>query len=94
MAAGLSSQDGTSAASAIHTLGRGCSFTDRITTDTGQLDAGLFFLAYQRDPRHQFIPLQQRLARRDALNEHIRHVGSAVYAVPPGVGDGGRYLAR
>lgn len=79
-------------ANANHLLRRGYSFTDGITTATGQLDAGLFFLAYQRDPRHQFIPLQQRLADTDALNEYIQHVGSAVFAVPPGVANGGHYL--
>ena len=32
--------------------------------DLGQLAAGLFFLAYQRDPRTQFVPIQQALAAR------------------------------
>lgn len=70
-------------------LRRGFSFTDGIDPRTGQLDAGLFFLAYQRDPRTQFIPLQQRLSEGDALNEYIQHTGSAVFAVPPGVESGG-----
>ncbi|MFF2651930.1 iron uptake transporter deferrochelatase/peroxidase subunit [Streptomyces sp. NPDC058045] len=65
-------------------LRRGYSFTDG-TDGLGRLDAGLFFLAYQRDPRTGFIPVQRRLARHDALNEYIQHVGSAVFAVPPGV---------
>ena len=56
---------------------------------TDQLDAGLFFIAYQRDPRTHFVPLQRQLAASDALNEYIKHVGSAVFAVPPGVRDGG-----
>ncbi|MFE0047254.1 iron uptake transporter deferrochelatase/peroxidase subunit [Streptomyces albireticuli] len=68
-------------------LRRGYSFTDG-TDGLGRLDAGLFFLAYQRDVRDAFIPLQSRLARTDALNEYIQHVGSAVFAVPPGVRDG------
>jgi deferrochelatase/peroxidase EfeB len=67
----------------IHILRRGYSFTDGIKPATGQLDAGLFFLAYQRDPRRQFVPLQQRLAT-DKLNEYIQHVGSALFAIPPG----------
>jgi deferrochelatase/peroxidase EfeB len=71
------------AAAGIHILRRGYSFTDGIKPATGQLDAGLFFLAYQRDPRKQFVPLQQRLAT-DALNEYIQHVGSALFAIPPG----------
>ena len=44
---------------------------------------GLFFIAYQRDPRRQFIPLQKRLAGSDALNEYIKHVGSAALRDPP-----------
>jgi deferrochelatase/peroxidase EfeB len=39
-----------------------------------------------RDVRKGFIPLQRNLAT-DALNEYIQHVGSAVFAVPPGVRD-------
>jgi deferrochelatase/peroxidase EfeB len=55
----------------------------------GQLDAGLFFIAFQRDPRTQFVPLQQRLGESDALNEYVKHTGSAVFACPPGVREGG-----
>jgi deferrochelatase/peroxidase EfeB len=67
----------------IRILRRGYSFTDG-TDGLGRLDAGLFFIAYQRDPRNGFIPLQRNLAT-DALNEYIQHVGSAIFAVPPGV---------
>ncbi|MFJ6808653.1 iron uptake transporter deferrochelatase/peroxidase subunit [Streptomyces anulatus] len=67
-------------------LRRGYSFTDG-TDGLGRLDAGLFFLAYQRDVRDAFIPVQRNLARDDALNEYIQHVGSAVFAIPPGVLD-------
>ncbi|KNB52863.1 iron uptake transporter deferrochelatase/peroxidase subunit [Streptomyces caatingaensis] len=67
-------------------LRRGYSFTDG-TDGLGRLDAGLFFIAYQRDVRDGFIPVQTRLSRSDALNEYIQHVGSAVFAVPPGVRD-------
>ncbi|MEU5716688.1 iron uptake transporter deferrochelatase/peroxidase subunit [Streptomyces sp. NPDC020403] len=67
-------------------LRRGYSFTDG-TDGLGRLDAGLFFLAYQRDVRKGFIPVQRSLAAADALNEYIQHVGSAVFAVPPGVRD-------
>ena len=34
-------------------------------------DCGLIFAAYQRDPRRQFIPVQQRLAAADALNPWV-----------------------
>ncbi|MFB7260217.1 iron uptake transporter deferrochelatase/peroxidase subunit [Streptomyces nojiriensis] len=67
-------------------LRRGYSFTDG-TDGLGRLDAGLFFLAYQRDVRKGFIPIQRNLAKSDVLNEYIQHVGSAVFAVPPGVRD-------
>ncbi|AEY89035.1 MULTISPECIES: iron uptake transporter deferrochelatase/peroxidase subunit [Streptomyces] len=77
----------------ITILRRGYSFTDG-TDGLGRLDAGLFFLAYQRDVRKGFIPLQRRLAAHDALNEYIQHVGSAVFAVPPGVRDSGDWWGR
>jgi deferrochelatase/peroxidase EfeB len=51
-------------------------------------DAGLVFLAYQRDPRRQYTPIQRRLAS-DALSAFTRHVGSAVFAIPPGARPGG-----
>jgi deferrochelatase/peroxidase EfeB len=70
----------------ITILRRGYSFTDG-TDGLGRLDAGLFFLAYQRDVRNGFIPLQRKLSASDALNEYIQHVGSAVFAIPPGVRD-------
>ncbi|MEU6226756.1 iron uptake transporter deferrochelatase/peroxidase subunit [Streptomyces sp. NPDC047042] len=66
-------------------LRRGYSFTDG-TDGLGRLEAGLFFLAYMRDVRKGFIPVQRNLAT-DALNEYIQHVGSAVFAIPPGVRD-------
>ncbi|MFF8260448.1 iron uptake transporter deferrochelatase/peroxidase subunit [Streptomyces virginiae] len=67
-------------------LRRGYSFTDG-TDGLGRLDAGLFFLAYQRDVRTGFVPIQRNLAKSDVLNEYIQHVGSALFAVPPGVRD-------
>jgi len=70
-------------------LRRGYSYTDGIDPATGQLDAGLFFLAFQRDPHAQFAAIQRRLGRDDALNEYIRHTSSAVFAIPPGVTRGG-----
>lgn len=68
-------------------LRRGYSFTDGVDPRTAGLDAGLFFIAYMRDPT-QFITVQQRLATHDLLNEYIQHTGSALFAVPGGVGKG------
>jgi deferrochelatase/peroxidase EfeB len=73
----------------IRILRRGYSFTDGMDSQLGQLDAGLFFICYQRDPRSQFVSLQRRLAQDDALNEYIKHTGSAVFACPPGTAPGG-----
>ncbi len=67
-------------------LRRGYNFVDG-SDGLGRLDAGLFFIAYQRDPRTQFVPVQAALASSDLLNEYLKHVSSAVFAVPPGVGD-------
>ncbi|HPE12742.1 MAG: deferrochelatase/peroxidase EfeB [Actinobacteria bacterium] len=72
----------------VRMLRRGYNYTDG-SDGLGRLDAGLFFLAYQRDVRTSFLPVQQMLARSDTLNEYIRHTGSAVFAVPPGVAEGG-----
>jgi deferrochelatase/peroxidase EfeB len=74
-------------------LRRGYSFTDG-TDGLGRLDAGLFFLAYQRDPRTGFVRLQRALSRQDALNEYIQHVGSALFAIPPGVRGAGDWWGR
>jgi len=75
-------------------LRRGYSFTDGTDPATGQLDAGLFFLAYQKDPRVQFVPIQRRLGSSDALNEYIKHVGSGLFAVPPGVSAAGDFFGK
>ena len=70
-------------------LRRGYSFTDGFDAERGQLDAGLFFISFQRDPHKQFVPLQRRLAANDRLNEYIRHTSSALFACPPGATEGG-----
>ena len=70
-------------------LRRGYSFVDG-TDGLGRLNAGLFFLAYQRDPRDQFVRINRQLttAKNDALNEYIQHVGSGLWACPPGLQPG------
>ncbi|MBO9521588.1 MAG: deferrochelatase/peroxidase EfeB [Nocardioidaceae bacterium] len=65
-------------------LRRGYNFTDG--TDTlGRLDAGLFFLAYVRDPGRHYVPMQNKLSAHDGLMEYLQHTGSGLWAVPPGV---------
>lgn len=71
----------------VRILRRGYNFTDG-TDGVGHLDAGLFFLAFMRDPAKQFVPMQRALASKDVLNEYIEHNGSAVFACPPGTKPG------
>jgi deferrochelatase/peroxidase EfeB len=73
----------------VRILRRGYSFTDGVDESLGELEAGLFFICFQRDPEKQFVALQKRLGQFDALNEYIRHVGSAVFAIPRGAKPGG-----
>lgn len=66
-------------------LRRGYNFVDG-NNELGRLDAGLFFVSFQRDP-DQFVRLQRALST-DVMNEYIRHVGSGLWAIPPGVAAG------
>lgn len=68
-------------------LRRGYSYTDGLSG--GAAAAGQLFICFQRDPRAQFIPMQTALALNDLLNEHTRHVGSAIFACPSGAQPGG-----
>jgi deferrochelatase/peroxidase EfeB len=71
----------------VRMLRRGYNFVDG-TDALGGLNAGLFFLAYVRDPRTHFIPVQLRMAKVDALMEYLKVTGSALFAVPPGAQPG------
>jgi deferrochelatase/peroxidase EfeB len=57
-----------------------------------EYDAGLLFLAYQKDPRQAFVPIFTRLAETDALNQFTTHTASAVFAVPPGTTGPGDWI--
>jgi deferrochelatase/peroxidase EfeB len=70
----------------IEILRRGYNFTDG-TDGLGHMDAGLFFIAFVRDPVKQFIPMQAEMSRRDAMNEYITHTGTALFACPPGLAE-------
>ncbi len=55
----------------------------------GSSDAvGLIFTTFQADIEHQFLPVQQRLAEVDGLNEWTTPIGSAVFWIPAGVRPG------
>jgi len=71
----------------IRILRRGYSYTDGIDPVRGTLLGGLFFIAFMRNPS-QFVTLQQRLGTHDALNEYVKHTGSAIFACPAGLQPG------
>ena len=53
-----------------------------------EYDAGLLFIAYQRDPRTGFTPMFQPMSKLDLLNQYATHIGSALFACPGGVREG------
>jgi deferrochelatase/peroxidase EfeB len=67
----------------IKILRRGYNFTDG-SDGFGHLDAGLFFIAFVRNPVTNFIPVLAAMSN-DALNEYITHTGTAVFVCPPGL---------
>lgn len=69
----------------VRLLRRGYNFVDG-NDAVGALAAGLFFVSYQRSPE-QFVTVQRALSS-DLLSEYIVHVGSGVFAVPPGAASG------
>ncbi|MBW8710619.1 MAG: Dyp-type peroxidase [Mycobacterium sp.] len=71
----------------VKMLRRGYNFTDG-SDGFGHLDAGLFFIAFVRNPSTNFIPVQAQMSSKDALNEYITHTGTAVFACPPGLREG------
>jgi len=71
----------------VRMLRRGYNFVDG-SNALGGLDAGLFFIAYVRDPRTHFIPLQAKMASNDAMMEYLQFTSSAIFAVPPGTKSG------
>ena len=71
---------------------RAFSYANGINPRTGQFDAGLLFISFQKDPQ-QFIKVQKNLGTKDKLNEYITHVGSGLFAILPGVEEGG-YLGQ
>ena len=73
----------------VRMLRRGYNYTDG-SDGLGHLDAGLFFIAFVKDPRTHYVPMQMAMAKQDTLAlEYLKHTGSALAAVPPGVQPGG-----
>ena len=49
---------------------------------------GLLFGSWQANVTEQFVPIQQALDEADLLNVWTTPIGSAVFAIPPGCGEG------
>ena len=73
--------------------GAGRAFERTAGSQPSEYDAGLLFIAYQRDPRTAFIPIFTELSAKDAMNRFATHVGSAVFACPPGT-EPGRFIGQ
>jgi deferrochelatase/peroxidase EfeB len=59
-----------------------------------EYDAGLLFLAFQKDPRKAFVPIFSNMAETDELNQFTTHNASALFAVPPGVRSSGEWVGQ
>ena len=58
------------------------------TNADGSPDVGLLWTAYQRDIDRQYLPIQQRLAELDLLNQWTLPIGSAEFAIARGAAVG------
>lgn len=72
---------------------RGYSYTDGVDPRTGNVNAGLLFISYQRNPDEQLIPMLKLMQSQDLLNEYILHVGSGLFACPGGLREG-QYIGQ
>ncbi|GAN79525.1 Dyp-type peroxidase [Acidocella aminolytica] len=54
-----------------------------------EYEAGLIFVAFQRDPRTGFIKIFDRMSKFDMMNQFTTHTGSAIFACPSGIAKGG-----
>jgi deferrochelatase/peroxidase EfeB len=66
-------------------LRRGYNYTDGIDS-LGRINAGLFFIAFVRDPRTNFYPILMKMTQSDAMTEYLQHQATALFAIPPGIG--------
>lgn len=63
------------------------SYEDPIS-ETGSMNVGLLWCAYQRDISTQYLPMQLRLEQLDLLNRWTLPIGSSTFAIPRGVREG------
>ncbi|UNU73450.1 iron uptake transporter deferrochelatase/peroxidase subunit [Moraxella nasovis] len=78
--------------SGLQILRRSYSYSSGIVPNTGQFDAGLLFISFQKTPM-QFVGIQTALGRVDKMNEYITHIGSGLFACFGGIKKG-EYLGQ
>jgi deferrochelatase/peroxidase EfeB len=54
-----------------------------------EVDAGLLFICYQRDPRTGFVKIFEKMAKFDMMNQFVTHTGGGLFACPGGVAEAG-----
>ena len=57
-------------------------------------DAGMFFVAYQQNPRLAFIPIYSELAERDALRQFTTHTGGTIAFLPAAAPAPGHWIGE
>lgn len=77
----------------IRILRRGYNYIEGTKAD-GSPDAGLFFIAFNRDPQTQFIPMQRQLSESDLMNRFVSYRSSSAFAIPPGVRAAGSFIGE
>jgi deferrochelatase/peroxidase EfeB len=78
----------------LRLLRRGYNYIDGQDQNTGKIAAGLFFVAFQRDPQAQFKVLQTKMGTSDLLGEYIANIGGGLWACPPGVSGPGDWFGE
>ena len=73
-------------------LRRGYNYTEGLT-NLGRLDAGLFFIAYVRNPAESFIPILKRMAD-DQMTEYLQHIATGMFIIPSGIAEGDSYVGQ
>ena len=67
---------------------RAFSYQNGIDELTGNIDAGLLFVAFTKNPSEQYIPMLQLMGKKDKLNEYTLPIGNGLYACQSGLKKG------
>lgn len=76
----------------LQLLRRSFSYSSGIDPKTGQFNAGLLFISFQKSPV-QFSVIQNAFGNTDKMTEYTTHIGSGLFACFAGVKEGG-YLGQ